>query len=197
MRSDYQVLTPESVEFAYEVAGLGSRMLAVLIDMGVLVAGVLLGTLVGLTTAFFGGILGIFLQYVLPFAFLFGYFIVCEWRLNGQTVGKRLLDLRVIDDRGFSIDLFQSVIRNLLRLVDMMPFVFYGVGGVAALCNARQKRLGDSAAGTLVVKVRQRVMPAAVMAPNERYNSLQDDAALRARIRSRLGLEERDLLLQL
>ena len=94
MRSDYQVLTPESVEFAYEVAGLGSRMLAVLIDMGVLVAGVLLGTLVGLTTAFFGGILGIFLQYVLPFAFLFGYFIVCEWRLNGQTVGPELLAVR-------------------------------------------------------------------------------------------------------
>jgi hypothetical protein len=158
---------------------------------------VLLGALVGMMTAIFGGIIGIFLQYVLPFAFLFGYFIVCEWRLNGQTVGKRLLDLRVIDDRGFSIDLFQSVIRNQLRLVDMMPFAFYGVGGVAALCNTRQKRLGDSAAGTLVVKVRQRVMPAAVMAPNERYNSLQEDGALRARIRSRLGLEERDLLLQL
>src|SRR5205814_1377163 len=188
----------------YELAGLGSRMLALLIDLLVLVAGALLGMLIASMVgfaAFFGapaaGILGIFLQYVLPFAFLFGYFIVCEWRLNGQTVGKRLLDLRVIDDRGFSIDLFQSVIRNLLRLVDMMPFVFYGVGGVAALCNSRQKRLGDSAAGTLVVKVRQRVMPAAVMAPNERYNSLQEDAGLRARIRSRLGLEERDLLLQL
>jgi hypothetical protein len=113
-----------------------------------------------------------------------------------------MLDLRVIDERGFSIDFFQAVIRNLLRILDSMPFLFnvvglYGTAGVTALCNPRGKRLGDFAAGTLVVKVRQRVMPASIMAPNEKYNSLQEDAALRTRIRTLLSLEERDLLLQL
>jgi RDD family len=122
--------------------------------------------------------------------------VLLEWRWNGQTVGKRLLDLRVIDERGFSIDFFQAFTRNLLRAVDLLPF-FYGVGGVTGLCNPRQKRLGDFAAGTLVVKVRRRVMPAAIMAPNEKYNTLQENAALRVRIRAELSLEERDLLLQL
>src|SRR5438045_608270 len=123
MRSEYQVLTPESVEFVYELAGLGSRMLALVIDLLVLVAGALLGMLIATMVGFAAllgaraaGIIGIFLEFILPFAFLFSYFILCEWRLNGQTVGKRLLELRVIDDRGFSIDLFQSAIRNLLRL---------------------------------------------------------------------------------
>jgi uncharacterized RDD family membrane protein YckC len=197
MRSEYQVLTPESVEFSYELAGFGSRMLAVLIDLLVLVAATLVALVVGTMSALFARLAGNLLLFVLPFAVLFGYFIVFEWRMNGQTLGKRLLDLRVIDDRGFSIDLFQAVIRNLLRLIDMMPFICHGVGGLAALCNSRQKRLGDSAAGTLVVKVRGKVMPAAVMAPGDRYNSLQEDSALRARIRSRISLEERELLLQL
>jgi hypothetical protein len=140
--------------------------------------------------------LGVFLGFALAFAAWFGYFGLLEWRWNGQTVGKRLLAIRVIDERGFGIDLFQSFLRNLLRLVDILPF-FYAVGGGAALLNPRQKRLGDFAAGTVVVVVRQRLLPRAVLAPNERYNTLQDDPALRARVRSRLGLAARDLLLQL
>lgn len=196
MRSEYRVLTPESVEFAYELGGLGSRMLAALVDYLIMGALWLLAWMVGLLAAMFTGGLGMFAGFVLAFAVWFGYFAVLEWRWNGQTVGKRMLDLRVIDERGFSIDLFQSFTRNLLRLADIMPF-FYAVGGISALCNPRQKRLGDFAAGTLVVRVRRRPMPAAVMAPSEKYNTLQEDAGLRARVRARLSLPERDLLLQL
>jgi uncharacterized RDD family membrane protein YckC len=196
LRSEYNVLTPESVEFAYELAGVGSRMLAVLVDVLLLVALLLVSCMVGGILVLFTGPLGALLTYVLPFLVMYGYFVFLEWKWNGQTVGKRMVDLRVIDERGFSIDLFQSVIRNLVRLVDFMP-VFYGVGGLTALCNPRQKRLGDFAAGTLVVKVRRRVMPAAILAPNEKYNTLQEDGGLRVRIRTQLSLEEKDLLLQL
>ncbi len=200
MRSEYQVRTPESVEFSYELAGLGSRMLATVVDYLVIAAlGVLCWVAAIAIVLFSGGVLagvGLAAGIVGVFLLWYGYFTWTEWRWNGQTVGKRLLDLRVIDERGFAIDLFQSVIRNLLRVVDMMPF-FYGVGGVAALSNPRQKRLGDSAAGTVVVKLRRRLIPGAVLAQGERYNSLQDDAALRIRIRGTLGLEERDALLQL
>jgi uncharacterized RDD family membrane protein YckC len=145
------------------------------------------------------GLIGTFLIY-------FGYFTFFEWRWNGQTPGKRALDLRVIDDRGMNADLFQAFVRNLLRVVDMMPplvtldFVaigFYGVGGLCALISPNQKRLGDWAAGTLVVRTRKRVMPGGIIAPNEKYNTLLEDAGLRSRIRARLSLEERETLLQL
>jgi uncharacterized RDD family membrane protein YckC len=209
MRNEHRVITPESVEFVYELAGLGSRMLAVLLDhlilLGVLfciwIAGCLL---LPLTLAVSG--LNLALAILATFLIYFGYFAYFEWKWNGQTPGKRYMDLRVIDDRGMNIDLFQSLMRNLFRLVDMMPFLFgrdflsfgfYGIGGLAALINPRGKRLGDWAAGTLVVRVRKRVMPSAILAPNEKYNSLLDDAPLRGRIRRLLTLEERETLLQL
>src|SRR4051812_32043946 len=117
MRSEHQVLTPESVDFVYELGGLGSRMLAALVDLSLLLALFILAFLASLLARFFAGALGSFLGPVLVFIVLFGYFTVAEWKMNGQTPGKRLLNLRVIDERGFSIDLFQAVIRNLLRLV--------------------------------------------------------------------------------
>jgi len=209
MRNEYRVLTPESVEFVYELAGLGSRMLAVLIDHAflflllgaVLVGGVFSGCFLGLLSGPFVAVslIGMFLLY-------FGYFAYFEWRWNGQTPGKRMMDLRVIDDRGMNIDLFQALVRNLLRVVDMLPALFatdyvtvgfYGVGGLCALLSGSNKRIGDWAAGTLVVRTRKAVMPNAIIAPNEKYNTLQEDGAVRARIRRTLTLEERETLMQL
>jgi uncharacterized RDD family membrane protein YckC len=209
MRSEHRVLTPESVEFVYELAGLGARMAAVALDhlivLGLLIALWIVACFLGLFAfvlagpVLAGALLGTFLLY-------FGYFTYFEWRWNGQTPGKRAMDLRVIDDRGMNIDLFQALMRNLFRVVDMAPFLrqldfiaigFYGVGGLAALLNPRQKRLGDWAAGTLVVRTRKRIAPSAIIAPNEKYNTLQEDGALRARIRRDLSLEERETLLQL
>ena len=206
------MLTPESVEFAYELAGLGSRMLAALVDhlivVGMLILTWIVAIVGGCMTFTIGFALTIPLGILVSFVLYFGYFTWFEWRWNGQTPGKRMLDLRVIDDRGMNIDLFQAFARNLLRLVDMMPVLrvpvldfvtigFYAVGGACALITRSHKRIGDWAAGTLVVRTRKRVMPAAILAPNEKYNTLQEDGALRSRIRQRLSLEERETLLQL
>lgn len=217
MKSEHRILTPESVEFVYELGGLGSRMLAAAVDH-LLIFALLLGLVcaiwvLGLMGCAFGAALLLLaggpmvaLALLAVFLVYFGYFAYLEWRWNGQTPGKRLMDLRVIDDRGMNVDLVQSLLRNLFRVVDMMPFLvaldyfsigFYAVGGLTALLNPRQKRLGDWAAGTLVVRTRKRVIPGAILAPNEKYNSLQEDGAVRARIRSRLTLEERETLLQL
>lgn len=207
--SEYRVLTPESVEFVYELGGLGSRMLAALVDHLIIIALLVVVWVVGFFTACISMVLtGPILGFAIAGTFLtyFGYFAWFEWRWNGQTPGKRLLDLRVIDDRGMNIDLFQALVRNLLRIVDMMPpllgldFVaigLYGLGGIVAFISPTNKRLGDWAAGTLVVRTRKRVLPAEIIAPNEKYNTLQQDASLRARIRGRLGLQERETLLQL
>jgi len=220
MKSEHRVLTPESVEFVYELAGLGSRMLAAALDH-LFIVGILFGIW---TAACVLGPLGVLFMgpmiaaaRVAVFLVVYFYFAFFEWRWNGQTPGKRLMDIRVIDDRGMNADLFQALVRNLFRLVDMMPFLassigavtmaseflgfnaagFYAIGGLAALISPTQKRLGDWAAGTLVVRTRKRVMPNAVIAPSDRYNTLQEDATVRSRIRARLTLEERETLLQL
>lgn len=220
MKNEHRVLTPESVEFVYELAGLGSRMLAVFLDhlfiVGILFAIWTVACVLGPLGAFMFGPVLAFARFGV-FLVVYFYFAYFEWRWNGQTPGKRLLDLRVIDDRGMNVDLFQALVRTLFRLVDMMPFLappggvaaqaleflglnaagFYAVGGLCALMHPAHKRLGDWAAGTLVVRTRRRVMPAAIIAPNDRYNTLQEDAGVRSRIRSRLTLEERETLLQL
>jgi uncharacterized RDD family membrane protein YckC len=209
MRNEHRVLTPESVEFVYELGGLGSRMMAALIDHAILalvLTGLwVVGCFLMIPAMLFAGPIAA-VAIVGTFVLYFGYFAYFEWRWNGQTPGKRVMDLRVIDDRGMNIDAFQALTRNLFRIVDMMPFLFavdflafgfYALGGIAAWLSPRQKRLGDWAAGTLVVRTRKRVMPSAIMAPNEKYNTLQEDAALRQRIRRSLSLEERELLLQL
>ncbi len=210
MRVEYRVMTPESVEFSYELAGLASRGLAALIDYAVMVALYLIlwvfGAIIAFATLGMGGGLSISLAVVATFVVSSGYFAFCEWRFQGQTVGKRVMNLRVVDDRGLNIDFYQALIRNLLRGVDALPSILlgdffavplYGVGVISAMLNDRQKRVGDFAAGTLVVKVRSRVAPSAVMPPTDKYNTLQEDGSLRTRIRATLKIEERETLLQL
>ena len=89
---------------------------------------------------------------ILVFALFWGYYMVFEVTSNGQTLGKRALGLRVIKDGGYPIGFADSAIRNLVRVVDFLPF-FYGAGLLTMLINGNWKRLGDLAAGTLVVKM--------------------------------------------
>src|SRR5439155_26337723 len=151
----HEVITTEQVPFTYRVAGLGSRFLAWFIDGALIVvldvAGVMAGSV--LNAARPG--LGQSLVYLWIFGVLWGYFLVFEWLWHRQTPGKRLLGIRVIQWRGTGIAFYQSAVRNLLRIVDALPF-FYAVAGVVAACNRFQRRLGDFAANTLVVHVERK-----------------------------------------
>src|SRR5437773_1158308 len=146
------VATPERVSFEYQVAGLGTRGIAQILDLLIL-AGVLLGLLfvaiamgqVGLDTiAYLLAILG-------SFVIVFGYFWTCEAFWSGQTIGKRVFRLRAVGDRGEPLTFLQAGIRNVVRIVDFLPYG-YGVGMVVLFANGKGKRLGDLAAGTIVVK---------------------------------------------
>ena len=86
------------------------------------------------------------------FVVQWGYYIICEMTMDGASPGKRALGLRVIRDNGLPIGFVQSMLRNLVRVVDFLPWA-YGVGLVAAFASRRSQRLGDLAAGTLVVKL--------------------------------------------
>lgn len=152
---DLVVSTPERVAFQYQVAGVATRFLAQLIDSVILLA-LLVATFIGAISA---GALSrsdqvfFILVIVLSFVLLFGYFWAQEALWSGQTVGKRALRLRVVGDAGEPITFTQAAIRNLIRLIDFLP-AYYGIGLITLFVNGRGKRLGDMAAGTLVVRDR-------------------------------------------
>lgn len=180
--------TPEGVEFSYDLASPVTRGLAWIIDVaaiGILTksAGKLCGWLGHLNQDWANGI-----AVILYFVISVGYGIVLEWRWRGQTLGKRVLGLRVVDAQGLRLQLSQIILRNLLRVVDMLPLAYF-VGGISSFCSRNCQRLGDLAAGTIVA--RERTPPAAdvdQLAP-EKYNSLLAYPHLAARLRSTVSAE--------
>ena len=145
------IYTPEGIAFSLFIAGPVTRFLAWVIDLAcIAIAAEIIGTLVGLL-----GIISLdftsAVTMVCYFIVSIGYGIVLEWFWHGQTLGKRLLRLRVMDVQGLRLQLSQIVIRNLLRFVDSLP-LFYLVGGVVCLVSPKAQRLGDLAANTLVIR---------------------------------------------
>jgi uncharacterized RDD family membrane protein YckC len=140
------VPTPEGVELSLRLAGPVARALAWVIDLvlRIIVFGVL-----GIATGAFGK-LGFALLLLLWFALEWLYPIVFEVWLGGATPGKKSLGLLVLHDDGTPVQLPASVVRNLLRAMDFFP-ALYGVGLLTMMLNADFKRLGDLAAGTVVV----------------------------------------------
>jgi hypothetical protein len=125
--------------------------------------------------------------FVVWFLVDWGYMIVLEAAWSGQTLGKKAMGLRVIQETGVRVSVHQSLLRNLARPVDRLP-LFYFVGGVAALFSGSQQRLGDMLAGTIVVRDRRLKIPAALARPDG-DTSLLDDADFRARV-TKLSAEE-------
>ena len=155
-RQHLSVETPEHVMLDFEIAGIGSRALAALIDMaillGVLVAGVLLLALL----ARIGVRLGSWAEAVLllaGFALWYGYFTFFEGLRAGQTPGKRATGIRVVRDTGHPVTLAAAATRNLVRVADFLPPP-YLLGTVLVALHPRAKRLGDMVAGTVVVRDR-------------------------------------------
>jgi uncharacterized RDD family membrane protein YckC len=163
MADDYTLLTPENVELRFDVAGIGSRIAAAAIDYSILS--------VGLTILLFGGTIAvalvaprnsaggaafgqsfdyIFGAIVILLAFFgwWGYFILFDVLWNGQSPGKRMVGLRVVRAEGQPVTALASLIRNLIRAIDVLA----GIGVLVMLLDRRSRRLGDFAAGTLVVR---------------------------------------------
>ncbi|HVC46188.1 MAG TPA: RDD family protein [Terracidiphilus sp.] len=157
--------TPELVAIEMPLAGLGSRFIALLIDMLIWFAG------------FF--VLSLLFWFVAPaiyqssklsyewtvalvtlaiFLLNWGYFTLFEAFWNGQTPGKRVAHIRVIQRTGRAIGLFESMARNFIRYIDQIPFC-YAVGVIAMFSTKQHQRLGDLAAGTLVVRDRVQESP--------------------------------------
>ena len=177
MSRKVQFVTPENIEVTYELAGIGSRFVAAFIDqilqLAIILVVVLLGSLLTSAlsvTSLFGGNTPRWVEafiILLTFAIFFGYHTAFELMGAGRTPGKKAAGLRVVRDGGYPIDPFASIIRNLVRIVDMLPPI-YGIGLVSVFCSSDYKRLGDYAAGTIVIKERP---PSVIDAPVAAFTS--------------------------
>ena len=156
-----QVETPEGLALQLRSAGMLPRCYAWLLDLGLRLGGVIALTMVlGLLKGAGVGVL-----MVLMFLIYWGYPIAFEVLNDGQTIGKRTMGLKVVNDNGTPVTWVPSIVRNLLRTVDMLP-ALYGFGLVSGLLDPAGRRLGDHAAGTLVVYTeRNAVRPPAPPAP--------------------------------
>jgi uncharacterized RDD family membrane protein YckC len=188
MRRRFVVQSPEHVLIDLVPAGLGTRFAAFLLDLAIAGGAVQLVSLAAqalprsaqpliVTTAWF--------------AVIWGYNTFFEVLWNGQTPGKRLLRIRVVDGRGLPVDVPQSLVRNVVRTVDLLPFG--GIGMLSALADPGHRRLGDRAADTLVVAESQPVIPRVEALSVRRFNSLQT-ASVRRYVQHRIGVDERELL---
>ncbi len=167
MERSVDVRTGEAVEIRYELAGLGSRFLAVSVDVLAQVAVVIvLFVAYALASPLiarlaFGKNVSAWLVALAVAAFFvifFGWFIVFETWWSGRTPGKRALGLRVVRDGGFPIDPGAAVIRNLVRIAEV-ALGGYTLSAISALLSKENKRLGDFAAGTIVVRDRADAVP--------------------------------------
>lgn len=163
MSDQFTVVTPENVELEYELAGIGSRFLALAVDtlIQMLFSAAIFSVLAqfglselinntlkmrDLKSSVIAGLL-----VILSFAVSFLYFIILEVVMNGQTLGKKIFNIRVRKDHGNAPSFWDILLRNFIRLIDFLPF-FYGIGLVVMFLNKKSKRLGDYAAGTVIIK---------------------------------------------
>ena len=149
--------TPEQIPLEFPLAGIGSRFLAIAMDMLlqglgflliIFIAELLLPTAARFTPRAWTWAAAVF--FLVGFVLYSGYYALFEIFWNGQTPGKRLVRIRVIGDSGRPISVYEAVTRNLLRIVDQLPGL-YVVGIISIFLTARNKRLGDIVAGTVVV----------------------------------------------
>ena len=150
--------TPEQTALEFQVAGIGSRFLALALDV---LIQALVGLIVGIGGSFAiagisvvapkAGMWGFAIFVVFYFLLYFGYYAFFEIIWIGQTPGKRKVGIRVIKDSGRPLTPAESIGRNLMRIVDWLPF-FYAIGMASAFLTKGNKRLGDLVVGSIVVR---------------------------------------------
>ncbi|MGA3196425.1 MAG: RDD family protein [Terriglobales bacterium] len=180
--SELTIATPEGVLFRLPLAGPASRLYAMLVD-----ATIVLGTVNGLGLLVYWIFskapgFGVMVITLAEFAIGFAYSAWLEGHWNGQTIGKRLFHLRVIDQDGLPLRIEQAWVRNLMRVFDVLPFA-YLVGGLSMLTSPLMQRFGDRVAGTLVVRQTPLAGPGEEFWMRQKYNSFIDYPAIAMKLR--------------
>lgn len=187
--------TPEGIAFDLPLAGPVVRLVAWILDALIIAS---LCSIAGALLSAAGWLVPDLAAAVMLIAFFliqFGYAIVLEWKWRGQTVGKRLVRLRVVDATGHKLQLSQIVLRNLLRTLDVLPGS-YLVGGLACGLTPKAQRLGDLVANTVVIREARLDQPDLTQLMAGRFNSLRSSPHLCARLRQDVPPEEAATALQ-
>jgi uncharacterized RDD family membrane protein YckC len=193
--SQIEIHTGDGVTFSLPLAGPVSRFLALAVDWTIVMMAIfflnrLLAFLPEIASDARSALLA--LAY---FTFTIGYAMALEWLWGGRTLGKRVLGLRVADRNGLRLTFPQVLVRNLLRSVDSLP-LFYLVGGAVMIANKHMQRLGDLAAGTIVVRTRESALPQLPPAGGPRANSMKAYRTLAARLRQKADPQAAHLALE-
>jgi len=181
-----RIRTPEGVVFSQVLASPVIRFVAWFVDVMIVSA---LMSMAGFAVSLLGFLnvdLAMAFYVVIYFVISIGYGFACEWLWRGQTVGKKLFRLRVVDAEGLKLQFHQIVTRNLLRFVDSLPLA-YAVGGAACWLTAKYQRLGDIAASTIVIRMPRIGEPEVDQLLAGRYNSLRRYPHLEARLRQQVS----------
>lgn len=198
-KPDYFISTPENVDLHLEFAGLGNRILACLIDASI--------TYSAIAISFFACFLFLYIAHrflhklpaveiildvalavatmIASFVIVFGYFIFFECSWQGQTPGKKLAGIRVIEANGQPASRSAIWIRNLMRTVDQGLML---IGLLVILIDSKERRLGDLAANTIVIRERQAGIATADLKPVHTNAQIEDLNI------SRINPEEYELL---
>jgi uncharacterized RDD family membrane protein YckC len=181
-RKTLTIQTPEGIAFSLTLADPITRFMALAMDLlcvyGLSAVAAMAASALGLLSLDLAAAVSLIASFVLSV----GYPIALEWYWKGQTVGKRVLRLQVMDEQGLRLQFHQIVIRNVVRILDALP-LFYLVGGLASLISPRGQRVGDLAAGTIVVAHPRIAEPDLEQLLPGKYNSCLDHPHLAARLR--------------
>jgi uncharacterized RDD family membrane protein YckC len=180
--AELTIVTPEGVFFRLPLAGPPSRLYAMLLDTAIV-----LGTVNGIGLLIYWIFskapgFGVMVITLVEFAIGFAYSALLEGFWNGQTIGKRLFHLRVIDQDGLPLKMEQAWVRNLMRVFDALPFA-YLFGGLSVLTSPLMQRFGDRVAGTLVVRQTPLAAPADEFWMRQKYNSFTEYPAIAVKLR--------------
>lgn len=188
------IRTPEGVNFSLPVASPVIRCLALILDVLFISAlSTAIGKLISILTLLSSG-LATAAMIILYFIISIGYGIAMEWFWNGQTVGKKVFKLKVVDEEGLKLQFNQIVIRNLLRFVDALPSL-YLVGGVASLFNSKYQRIGDIVAGTVVMRIMEISEPDLDQLSPIKFNSLKEQPVICLKIHKYISPREASIAL--
>jgi len=195
MSAELRIRTPEGITFAYQLAGPVTRCMAWGIDFVLVMAAC---TVISYSLGMFGVFAFDLAQAAMAISFFVvpvAYGLIMEWFWRGQTVGKMVMRLRVMDADGLRLQFHQVLMRNLVRFADLLPG-FYLVGGTVSVLSQKGQRLGDLAAGTIVVHHRKPAEPDLEQLLGTKFNSLRTHPHLCGRLRQRTSPDEARLALQ-
>jgi len=189
------IRTPEGIAFSLAIASPITRFVALVIDkISIYVASSVISMLIrllGLINADMAGAFWIAASFVISV----GYPIVFEWYWRGQTIGQKIMRIRVMDEQGLRLKFSQIVIRNILRFVDMLPG-FYLVGGMSSFISTRGQRIGDIAANTIVIQHAEISEPDLTQINPGKFNSFKEHPHLVARLRQNISPAEAGIALR-